>query len=133
VRADLEKMAERMIMLWTVTNKKGQFIGCYHAKNAAQAISRVMEDEYQTASVFRKSQPVSIQRSDLVATLQERPEGVTFRLSPAELKLLNKALRAAIGDDGIENLGFTKREQRQLARIANDLTEAAGSGRPFWE
>lgn len=57
----------------------------------------------------------------------------TFTLTDGELRLLNHALRNGIGDDAIEHVGLTKREQHRLARVANNFTEAAGQGRPYWE
>ncbi len=57
----------------------------------------------------------------------------TFTFTEKQLKLLIIAIRAGIGDDSIENIGLTKRDQFLLGKVANDLTEAVTHKRPYWE
>lgn len=58
--------------LWTVRNTQGQYMGNYFAFTAEQAISRVIADDNRTASTFRKSQPASIKRDGLTASIEPR-------------------------------------------------------------
>lgn len=59
---------------------------------------------------------------------------ITIPLSKKQVELLCLGLRAGIGDDGIQNIGLNKREQKQLAAVANRFLDAIGSHLPrYWE
>jgi hypothetical protein len=58
---------------------------------------------------------------------------VTFTCTRGEFQLLNYAIKCAIGDDGIDNIGLSKAEQFKLARVANRLSEMAQMGSPYFE
>jgi hypothetical protein len=45
--------------LFEVRNSSGQYLATYRAKNAASAIERLKQDDRNTASTFRKSQPAT--------------------------------------------------------------------------
>lgn len=76
-------------------------------------------------------------RPDFMAALskiQDLKGRQLFAFTAYELSLLNMAISAGVGDDGIGSVGLTKREQHRLAKIANDLAEALKPGhRPYWE
>jgi hypothetical protein len=57
-----------------------------------------------------------------------RPNTYTFIVTRKQLELINIAIRAGIGDDGIDNIGLTKHEQRLLAKT--NVTEARST--PRW-
>lgn len=42
------------VQAWTIRNQVGQYIGCYRALTAEQAISRFMDDQLATASQFKR-------------------------------------------------------------------------------
>jgi hypothetical protein len=57
-----------------------------------------------------------------------------LQLTKKDATLLMLAVLAGAGDDGIENLGLSKREQYQLGKIANRLADLAGwKGPRFYE
>jgi hypothetical protein len=58
---------------------------------------------------------------------------MTIELTRKELELLCAALRAGIGDDGIETIGLSQSEQYKLAKVANRLSKLAGQGEPYYE
>jgi hypothetical protein len=48
-----------MLKMFELRDAKGHFLATYRAKNAAAAIERLKQDDRNTASTFRKSQPAS--------------------------------------------------------------------------
>lgn len=58
---------------------------------------------------------------------------IKLELSDRDCGLLDIALRAGIGDDAIDNCGFSTKERKRVAKLANDISEAAGRGRPYYE
>jgi len=53
-----------------------------------------------------------------------------LELTRKEVELLCRGLRAGIGDDGIDNIGLSKREQYMLGRVGNRVLDLAGSVGP---
>lgn len=56
--------------IFTVRNAQGQYLASYRAKNAAAAIERLKQDDRNTASTFRKSQPAN-KFEGLTATVED--------------------------------------------------------------
>lgn len=56
---------------FTVRSVEGQFLGCYRAMTPDQAINQLIQDQYRTASTFRRSQPtIKLDRAKLVAKVE---------------------------------------------------------------
>lgn len=56
--------------VWTVRNRLGQFIGTFRAYSADDAINQLIRSQAQTASSFRRSQPLAVKRDDFIAAVE---------------------------------------------------------------
>lgn len=49
----------KMKEIYTVRNSSGQYLGSFYAYNEKGAIARLVREDANTASTFRKSQPAT--------------------------------------------------------------------------
>ena len=96
--------------------------------NLITAVNMVAAGDWDHNSYGKRPDWKSL--DDKLKTIRNRHH---FALTTGDVKLLNIGLRAGIGDDSIDNIGLTASEQHRLAKIANQLTSATGSGTPYYE
>jgi hypothetical protein len=65
---EMARQTKKAIELWTIRNKRGQFIGCWRAVSAIVAMRACLDADAVTASQFRRF--TRLRASDLVAAIE---------------------------------------------------------------